>query len=63
MRLDRYGIEPGNRADLVLVDAPTVHEALRLLPPRPLVFYGGRLVAESRTHTTLHATDSVGPQA
>ena len=31
-----------------MIDAPTVREALRLIPPRRLVFYGGRLVAESR---------------
>ncbi|HEY2770817.1 MAG TPA: amidohydrolase family protein [Solirubrobacteraceae bacterium] len=55
MRLEDYGVEPGNRADLVLVDAPTVHEALRLIPPRRLVFYGGRLVAETRVESVLHA--------
>jgi cytosine deaminase len=54
MRLERYGTEPGGRADLVLVDAPTVHEALRLIPPRRLVFYGGQLVAESRLESVLH---------
>ncbi len=54
MRLARYGIEPGCRADLVLIDAPTVHAALRLIPPRRLVFYGGKLVAESKLETTLH---------
>jgi len=55
MRLKRYGTEPGNRADLVLVDAPTVHEALRLIPPRRLVFHRGRLVAEGRLERVLHA--------
>jgi cytosine deaminase len=54
MRLDRYGTEPGDRADLVLVDAPTVHETLRLIPPRRLVFYGGQLVAESSAQSTLY---------
>ena len=33
-RLDDYGIAPGCRADLVVIDAPSVHEALRLQPPR-----------------------------
>jgi cytosine/creatinine deaminase len=56
MRLERYGTEPGDRADLVLIDARTVQEALRLIPPRRLVFYGGRLVAESRLESVLHAT-------
>ena len=54
MRLEAYGTAPGDRADLVLVDAPTVHETLRLLPPRRLVFYGGRLIAESRRENVLH---------
>jgi cytosine/creatinine deaminase len=55
MRLEGYGTTPGDRADLVLVDAPTVHETLRLIPPRRLVFYGGQLVAESRMDSVLHA--------
>jgi len=54
MRLEGYGIKPGARADLVLIDAPTVHEALRLIPPRRLVFYGGKLLAESRLEVTTH---------
>jgi cytosine/creatinine deaminase len=56
MRLPGYGTEPGDRADLVLVDAASVHEALRLLPPRRLVFYGGRLLAESRVESRLYAS-------
>jgi cytosine/creatinine deaminase len=55
MRLERYGIEPGSRADLVLIDAQTVHEALREVPPRRLVFYGGKLVAESRLEVSTYA--------
>jgi cytosine deaminase len=58
MRLEDYGTNPGDRADLVLVDAPTVHEALRLIPPRRLVFHRGRLVAESRVESVLHATQA-----
>lgn len=54
MRLEGYGIEPGARADLVLLDATSVHEALRLIPPRRYVFYGGRLLAESRLESTAH---------
>lgn len=54
MRLDGYGIEPDCRADLVLLDAGSVHEALRLVPPRRLVFYGGKLVAESRLEVSTH---------
>lgn len=54
MRLEGYGIEPGCRADLVLLDAGSVHEALRLVPPRRLVFHGGKLVAESRLEVSTH---------
>lgn len=54
MRLEDYGVEVGCRADLVLIEAPNVRDALRLLPPRRAVFYGGRLVAESTLQTTRH---------
>jgi cytosine/creatinine deaminase len=55
MRLERYGVEPGDRADLVVIEAPSVHEALRLIPPRRLVFHGGQLISETRIETVLHA--------
>jgi cytosine deaminase len=46
-RLDDYGIAPGRRADLVVIDAPSVHEALRLQPPRLHVLHQGREVARA----------------
>jgi cytosine/creatinine deaminase len=46
-RISDYGIAPGNRADLVVVGAPSVHEAIRLQPPRRHVLKGGREVARS----------------
>jgi cytosine deaminase len=46
-RVADYGIAPGMRADLVVVDAPSAHEALRLQPPRLHVFKDGRAVARS----------------
>jgi len=46
-RVSDYGIAPGMTADLVVVDAPSVHEALRLQPPRLYVFKDGREVARS----------------
>jgi cytosine deaminase len=46
-RVADYGIAPGMRADLVVVDAPSVHEALRLQPPRLHVLKDGREVARS----------------
>jgi cytosine deaminase len=55
MRLEGYGTEPGDRADLVVLEAPTVHDALRLVPPRRFVFYGGRLLAQTRLESTFHA--------
>jgi cytosine/creatinine deaminase len=54
LRLPDYGIEPGCRADLVLIEAANVRDAFRLLPPRRAVFYGGRLVAESSATSTRH---------
>ncbi len=46
-RLDDYGIAPGRRADLVVIDAPSVHEALRTQPPRGHVLKDGREVARA----------------
>lgn len=46
-RVADYGIAAGMHADLVVVGAPSVHEALRLQPPRLHVFKDGREVARS----------------
>lgn len=54
MRLEGYGVEPGCRADLVLIDAADIREALRNVPPRRFVFYGGKLVAESRLEVSTY---------
>lgn len=40
-----YGLEPGNRADLVLVRAETVAEAIVAAPPRTLVIANGHIIA------------------
>jgi cytosine deaminase len=42
-----YGLAPGHRADLVLLDAQTVAQAVAARPPRRLVVAGGRIVARS----------------
>ncbi|HEX9519775.1 MAG TPA: cytosine deaminase [Streptosporangiaceae bacterium] len=42
-----YGLRPGGQADLVVFDAPTEADALRLIAPRTLVLRGGRVVARS----------------
>jgi cytosine deaminase len=60
MRLEGYGTEPGCRADLVLIDASSVHEALRMVPPRRYVFYGGRLMSERRLETEDHFSVAAG---
>jgi cytosine/creatinine deaminase len=46
-RLSDYGIAAGCRADLVIVGAPSVHEALRRQPVQRRVFKDGREVAKS----------------
>jgi cytosine/creatinine deaminase len=43
--LDGYGLEPGNRADCVLLQARSPEEAIRLRAQRLLVVAGGRVVA------------------
>jgi cytosine deaminase len=42
-----YGLRPGGRADLVVFDAPSEADALRLVAPRTLVLRGGKVVARS----------------
>jgi cytosine deaminase len=46
-RLKDYGIAPGMTANLMVVGAPSTHEALRVQPPRRHVFRKGREVARS----------------
>jgi cytosine/adenosine deaminase-related metal-dependent hydrolase len=45
MGLDSYGIEPGCRADFVLLDGETLAEAVVSRRPRKLVVKAGRIVA------------------
>lgn len=42
---DRHDLQPGSRADLVLVEAENVQDALVRVPARALVVAGGRIVA------------------
>ncbi|MBJ2156810.1 amidohydrolase family protein [Variovorax sp. IB41] len=44
---EAYGLVPGNRADLVLVDAQTLAHAVVARPVRKLVVAGGRVVARN----------------
>jgi cytosine/creatinine deaminase len=47
LRLPDYGVVPGARADLVVLDAATPRDALREQAPRRWVLRGGRVVAET----------------
>jgi cytosine deaminase len=46
-RLSGYGIAPGNKADLVVLGAPSVREILRLQPPRRHVVKNGLEIART----------------
>jgi cytosine/creatinine deaminase len=55
-----YGLHEGGAADLVVFDAPTEADALRLVARRYLVLRGGRVVARTRpaeTTVTWHGTE------
>jgi cytosine/creatinine deaminase len=49
---DEYGIEEGKPADLVVWDAPSALEVMRLLPARRWVIRRGRVVAETSPAVT-----------
>jgi cytosine deaminase len=45
--LENYGLEPGCNADLVILQAGDVHEALRLKPARLYVIRRGRVISQT----------------
>ncbi len=49
-----YGLAPGDRADLVVLDGPTGPDALLDRAVRTAVLKGGRIVATSDRSTVLH---------
>jgi cytosine deaminase len=53
--LPDYGLRPGGPADLVVFDAPSEADALRLVAPRTLVLRGGKVLARATPalHTVL----------
>jgi cytosine/creatinine deaminase len=55
-----YGLEPGCGADLVIVDAGDMREALRLQPARNWVISRGEIVASTATRAALHRGGSRG---
>jgi len=50
--LEGYGLEEGGSADLVVFDAPSEMDAVRLVPRRKLVLRGGKVVARTRPGLT-----------
>jgi cytosine deaminase len=47
MGLDGYGLEPGCRADIVILQAADIHEALRLKSARLFVIRSGKIIAQT----------------
>ncbi|MBV9195291.1 MAG: amidohydrolase family protein [Solirubrobacterales bacterium] len=58
LRLPVYGLVPGARADLVVLDAAKPQEALREQAPRRWVVCRGRIVAETIREQRLHRSTS-----
>jgi cytosine deaminase len=54
LRLPDYGLTPGARADLVVLDADNERDALREQAPRRWVIHRGRVVAETLREQRLH---------
>lgn len=50
--VEGHGLSLGSSADLVVFDAPTFADALRLVSPRYLVLRGGRVVAQTAPSAT-----------
>jgi cytosine deaminase len=50
--LEGYGLREGGSADMVVFDAPTEMDAIRLVPRRRLVLRGGRVVARTQPAVT-----------
>jgi cytosine deaminase len=57
MKLDGYGLAPGCRADMVLLQANDQIEAIRLKPARLKVIRSGRVIAETPAKVTSLALD------
>lgn len=54
MRLAPVRFEPGDPADFVAIDAPSIRGAIADAPFDRSVFHAGRLVAETRTSRSIH---------
>ena len=49
----KYGIQIGNDADLNIVDAPSVHEAIRIRASRPYILRRGKVIAGFERKATM----------
>ncbi|MDD4835033.1 MAG: amidohydrolase family protein [Lutispora sp.] len=47
LRLDNYGLEEGKNADIVILDALTINDAIRLQPARLYVIKSGKIIARN----------------
>lgn len=56
LRLEKYGVQVGAEANLVVLDADSAIDALRRQPDRRYVIRQGRLVAETHTDVRFHAS-------
>jgi cytosine deaminase len=63
MRLDWYGLQEERRADLMVFQAQSIVDALRLQAPRLHVFRKGQLVAHNRLESTLASDRDSGPRS
>jgi len=48
MGIEGYGLEPGCNADVVILQATDIHEALRLKPARLFVIRRGKIIAQTQ---------------
>ncbi|GCE78773.1 cytosine deaminase [Komagataeibacter oboediens] len=58
MELDGYGLAVGKRADMVVLQASSPIEALRLRPTRLYVIRAGKIIAQSPAQTTILHLDT-----
>jgi cytosine deaminase len=47
MGIENYGLAPGCRADIVMLQATDIHDALRLKPARLFVIRRGKIIAQT----------------
>lgn len=55
MRLSDYGVKVGNPADLNVIEAPNIREALRLRPSRSYVVKNGNIIGQTREKSNILA--------